>query len=338
MKHTIKQEILIRMSLIFLVVIISGMVTIIGMNQVRSRSQSIEQSMQINSLVLTAEKAHYGWVENLCSSIAMDTEFTGSKDYRTCVLGNWIYNSDFSSFKNSEVLRLVEEMKPIHQAIHESAQTILELKSTDPEAAKSAYLDETKVNVDNLVVILDQVAQIMQKQLAENQTSLFKAVSVTKVMSVTTIVIILIASIFMVLYVLVKIIKPLQVVTESSKNLSEGKLDFHIDISSQDEIGVLADSLNTSVQNLKIYLSDITKILQDMALGNFNTQSQIQYAGDFIQIQKAIETISTELSATMEQIYVSSSQVDAGSNQVAMGAQTLAQGATQQASEVDTLR
>ena len=131
--------------------------------------------------------------------------------------------------------------------------------------------------------------------------------------------------------------KPLQTVTESSRNLSQGNLNFHIDIDSEDEIGTLAESLNTSVQNLKMYISDITAVLNEMASGNLGSESKIQYVGDFVQIQKAIGMISHELSETMEQIHSSASQVDAGSNQVADGAQNLAQGATEQASEVDNL-
>jgi len=60
----------------------------------------------------------------------MGTEFTGSKDYRTCVLGNWFYSSDLSGV-DSRILELIEEMKPIHQAIHESAQIILEICRND---------------------------------------------------------------------------------------------------------------------------------------------------------------------------------------------------------------
>lgn len=67
MKHTIKQEVTIRIALIFIVVIISGIVTVSGMSKVRGYSKSTEQSTEIHSLVLTAQKAHYGWVENLCS-------------------------------------------------------------------------------------------------------------------------------------------------------------------------------------------------------------------------------------------------------------------------------
>ena len=82
MRHSIKQDIMIRIALIFLVVIVSGIVTISGMGKVRKYSKSTEEWTEIHSLVLTAEKAHYGWVENLCSAVAMGTEFTGSTDYK----------------------------------------------------------------------------------------------------------------------------------------------------------------------------------------------------------------------------------------------------------------
>ena len=108
-------------------------------------------------------------------------------------------------------------------------------------------------------------------------------------------------------------------------------------MNSSNEIGVLADSLNTSVKNLKLYISDISMVLDEIAAGNLGKESAIQYIGDFVQIQKAIETISDQFCNTMEQIHSSSSQVDSGANQVAVGAQSLAQGATEQASEVDNL-
>ena len=337
MKHTIKQEVTVRIALIFIVVIISGIVTVSGMSRIRGYSKSTEQSTEIHSLVLTAQKAHYGWVENLCSAIAMGTEFTGSKDYKTCVLGKWFYDSDLSTIDNAEIHQLIEEMKPIHQAIHESAQIILDMNQTDPEEAKRLYLEDTKVNVDQLVAILDKVGAITEAQVRENQSGLLKAVSGTEAISLGSIAITLIVCILLVLYVMSRIIRPLQTITESSRNLSEGNLDFHIDVNSSNEIGVLADSLNTSVKNLKLYISDISMVLDEIAAGNLGKESAIQYIGYFVQIQKAIETISDQFCNTMEQIHSSSSQVDSGANQVAVGAQSLAQGATEQASEVDNL-
>ena len=336
MKQSIKQQVLIRIALIFLVVIVSGILTISGMAKVRKYSESTEQSTAIHSLVLTAEKAHYSWVENLCSAVTLGTEFTGSTDYKGCVLGKWIYG-DASSVEDADILRLVEEMKPIHQAIHESATEILTINKTNPEQAHQMYLEDTKVNVNKLVALLEEVGAVTEKIVDENQIGLSSWVTKTEYMSVFTIVIILIVSIMLVMYVIGKIVKPIEVITESSRSLSEGKLDFQIDIKSRDEIGVLAESLNKSVQNLKLYISDIANVLQDMAAGNLASKSEIEYIGDFVQIQKAIDTITREQSNIMQQIHASASQVDSGANQVATGAQSLAQGSTEQASEVDNL-
>ncbi len=337
MRQSIKQQVMIRIALIFLCVIISGIVTISAMSKVRGYSRSTEQATHINSLVLTAEKAHYGWVENLCSAVTLGTEFTGSKDYKTCVLGNWFYNSDLSGIKDSEILRLMEEMKPIHQAIHESAQTILDMNETDPEQARQMYQQVTKVNVDNLVALLEQVASITEQQVADNQSGLSGWVYRTEVLVFFTVIAILIVSIWLFVYVMKRIVAPVQVITGASRNLADGRLDFQIDVNDNNEIGELSATLNTSVRNLKMYISDITKVLESLAAGNLASESEIEYIGDFVQIQKAIETISREQSSIMEQIRSSASQVDSGANQVAMGAQSLAQGSTEQASEVDNL-
>ena len=337
MRQSIKQQVMIRIALIFLCVIISGIATVSGMKKVRAYSESTERATQIHNLVLTAEKAHYSWVENLCSAVALGTEFTGSKDYKTCVLGNWFYNSDLSRIDNSEILRLMEEMKPIHQAIHESAQTILDMNATDPAQAQQMYTDITKANVTKLVALLDQVAELAEEQVADNQSGLFGWVSRTEVISIVTTLIVLIVSVLLMVYAIKGIVAPIQIITGASRNLAEGNLGFQIDVHDNNEIGELSETLNTSVKNLKMYISDITKVLEGLAAGNLASESEIEYIGDFVQIQKAIETIGREQSNIMEQIQASASQVDSGSNQVAMGAQSLAQGSTEQASEVDNL-
>jgi methyl-accepting chemotaxis protein len=336
MKRTIKQEVLIRVALVFLAVVFSGITTITSMSASRSYTRAMDQAVDINSLVLTAEKAHYGWVENLCSAVSMGTEFTGSKDYKGCVLGKWFYESDLSEV-DSRILSLIEEMKPIHQTIHESAQTVLDLNETDPDQAKEMYQNVVKANVNELVSILDQVSEITQGLVDDSQNSLNRSIYTTEVVSFVTMMLILLMNVLLVLLVVKRILVPIQTITESSRQLSEGKLDFQIDVKNQDELGQLADSLNTSVKNLKLYITDITEILNSIAEGDLGKESSITYIGDFVQIQTAISTISRQLNQTLSQIQSSANQVDSGANQVAIGAQSLAQGATEQASEVDNL-
>ena len=336
MKRTIKQEVLMRVALVFLAVIISGIVTVTSLNASRSYTKDIDQSVDIHTLVLTAQKAHYSWVENLCSAVSMGTEFTGSKDYRTCVLGKWFYSSDLSGV-DSRILELIEEMKPIHQAIHESAQTVLDLSVSDPAQARDMYQNTVKANVNQLVSILDEVAEITEGLVTDDQQNLRSAIDVTEAVSLVVLLAILFMNGLLVGLVIRKILVPIKDITESSRELAEGKLDFQIDVKSQDELGQLGEALNTSVKNLKLYITDISDVLDGIAQGDLGKESSITYIGDFVQIQTAIGTISEQLNHTLSQIHASANQVDSGANQVAVGAQSLAQGATEQASEVDNL-
>ncbi|MCI8430117.1 MAG: HAMP domain-containing protein [Lachnospiraceae bacterium] len=336
MKRTIKQEVLMRVALVFLAVIISGIVTVTSLNASRSYTKEMDQSVDIHTLVLTAQKAHYSWVENLCSAVSMGTEFTGSKDYRTCVLGNWFYSSDLSGV-DGRILELIEKMKPIHQAIHDSAQTVLDLSVTDPAQARDMYQNTVKANVSQLVEILDEVAAITEEQVSNNQSDLHRSINVTEIVSIVVLLLILFMNGLLVGLVVRRILVPIKDITESSRELAQGKLDFQIDVKSEDELGQLAGALNTSVKNLKLYISDISSVLDGIAQGDLGKESSITYIGDFVQIQTAIATISQQLNQTLSQIHASANQVDSGANQVAVGAQSLAQGATEQASEVDNL-
>lgn len=102
MKKSIKQEVLIRVALIFLVVIATVIMTVSGMKNITRFSENTKKQSETNALVLTAARAHYSWVENLCSAVTLGMEFTGSTDYRTCVLGKWLYG-DTSSIQDQEL-------------------------------------------------------------------------------------------------------------------------------------------------------------------------------------------------------------------------------------------
>lgn len=223
MKQSIKKQVLIRVALIFIVVIVSGIVTLSGMKQVRVSSRSTEQATQIHAVVLTAEKAHYGWVENLCSSVAFGTEFTGSTNYKTCVLGSWIYGSEIQEVEDERIHQLVKEMEPIHQAIHESANAIVEANKTDPQEAQRLYLEVTKANVEKLVSLLEEVGAITQEQVSANQKELEDWVLWSELISVFTVVVTLVSSVLLVIYVMKKIVNPIQVIMESSKGLAQGR-------------------------------------------------------------------------------------------------------------------
>ena len=131
--------------------------------------------------------------------------------------------------------------------------------------------------------------------------------------------------------------KPLKELSEETVRCSKGHLDVHIGYESQNEIGVLAKSLNSTFMSLRNVVSDISRILLEVAKGNVSLEKVREYQGDYKPISDALNTILNDLNGIFSEVRSSSDQVKAGAGQVSDGAQMLAQGATEQASSVEEL-
>lgn len=134
------------------------------------------------------------------------------------------------------------------------------------------------------------------------------------------------------------IIRPIEKMSFFAEKLSQGDLSERtLDIKSNDEIGVLSDSLQRMSITLRSYVMDISHNLELLSNGDMTGKSSLEYIGDFKPIQASLQHISESLSQTLAQIKQSAQQVDCSSDQVSSGAQALAQGAAEQASTVEEL-
>ena len=135
-----------------------------------------------------------------------------------------------------------------------------------------------------------------------------------------------------------KIISPMLTIRDHCLRLSEGDLSTQIELKEdQTELGMLVSGINTTQNNLKLYVLELTRLLNEMAQGNFTVQSSVQFKGDFIQINKSIESTLQNLNHTMAEIRNSAEQVSISANEVSLGAQDLANGATEQAGSIQEL-
>lgn len=131
---------------------------------------------------------------------------------------------------------------------------------------------------------------------------------------------------------------PIQKMSEMAAQLAEGNLGVQeLAVSSKDEIGLLAKSLQTMSINLQRYVGDISQQLTAMSQGDITAELDMEYIGDFAPIKEALQKISDSLNETLSLIGQSAQQVSSGANQVSAGSQTLAQGATEQADSIEQL-
>lgn len=134
--------------------------------------------------------------------------------------------------------------------------------------------------------------------------------------------------------------KPIKKVTEITNKLAEGELDVNIDMKSNDEIGVLAKSIESLTMRLKSYISYINEsvnVLDELADGNLVMELEHDYAGEFAKLKNALLHVSDTLKETIGKIKDSADSINMNAEHVSSGAQTLAQGTTEQASAIEEL-
>jgi methyl-accepting chemotaxis protein len=145
--------------------------------------------------------------------------------------------------------------------------------------------------------------------------------------------------IIMALRIIRSIVNPTNEVKEALDGFSKGNLSVPVQYEGNDELGQMCDALRISQSCLKGVIDDVSRLLGEMARGNFDvrTKDERMYVGDMGQMLQAIRGINRQLSDALMQIDQGADQVSADAEQVSTGAQSLAQGATEQASVVQQL-
>lgn len=134
------------------------------------------------------------------------------------------------------------------------------------------------------------------------------------------------------------IINPVDSVTERLVKLAEGDLKTPVEIiNTGNELAILSNNLNETIQSLNLYISDITRVLSQLSDGNLDIQTEASFTGDFVSLKESIDTIVRSLNETMTQMNSAADLVADHSDGTSQGAKNLADSTTDQASVLEEL-
>mgnify|MGYP003375112001 FL=1 len=137
------------------------------------------------------------------------------------------------------------------------------------------------------------------------------------------------------------IVVPLKQLTDVSIRLHEGDMSARFDISYEgaDEIGVMSASLRSAMEDLALYIKEISDILKDLAKGDLTKDSAeiTDFLGDFADIKDSFIFILKRFNSTLSEIQDSSDLVANSSHEIASASQALSEGASDQASAIEEL-
>lgn len=211
--------------------------------------------------------------------------------------------------------------------------------TTGMTEAERILVEECTPTLDKLVaqaLVLDDATSVLQDEtLAES----VKSTNQDIIIVVTLLIVAIILAFFISIKVTTSIVKPIKEVEGAAKNLSNGLIKNDLTYTGKDEIGVLVESFKVTFKALDAMISDLNRLMAEMAKGNFNvrTAAEEYYVGDFAPLLASIRKMNLNLSTTLSRINEASDQVASGSDQVSSGAQALSQGATEQASSIEQL-
>ncbi len=333
MKKSIKRSVGIRVAVALLAVLMFSVMMTVNILTIEGSQKQSASASDVLDRAQRAETAHYKWASNLSNALYAGTEFTGSIDPTTCVLGQWLYGE--AGTDNEKILQLRSQMEPLHKELHQSATQVLGWLDSNPSRAQSYYQTTIQQNLTQLVGMLDQVVEESTQINDACTAQMQRTIVMMHITSIVGLSLSLIALISLILYVLGQIIRPILAITRGSEPLQEGHLALKLNYHSDNELGMLAETLRKSMERIEEYVADINRIMGELSEGNFNVHTSVPYIGDFKSIELSIDSFTGNISNAFGYIQQAEQRVSGNAEQLSSSSQSLAQGATEQASELE---
>ncbi len=136
-----------------------------------------------------------------------------------------------------------------------------------------------------------------------------------------------------------RIAKPLAIVMDAAQNIAQGNMNVDLDVTVNNEIGMLADTFNFLKTNLSTLNEVLVNMLGKIAAGDWNVDigSTDIYVGDWKQLYKSVNDMTLSVRGALTQVSTSAAMISSSIDLVSNGAQALAEGTINQASSVDSL-
>ncbi|WP_320928602.1 methyl-accepting chemotaxis protein [Hungatella sp.] len=304
------------------------------MLKIVQNNKVVENLENEKTILLQAEIAHYEWKLQLNDAVNCGIDFKGQKDPTKCTFGQYIY----TDIKNDpDMQKFYQQAEPAHRELHALADKALKLSESNRNEALEFIRNDVDQSINSLSKILNKEISVKSAAVQAQFAAIHRLLMVIVIISLCAAVIIVFSVFNTYIYIEKKVIKPIAGFQAECRKLSEGKLDLIYDTRIPNEIGELGAIMNRSIGEIQTYIKAIEFGMTEFSKGNFTCVCPIQFQGDFVKIQRSIESFQKSMNDTLLQIDMAADQVEMGAVQVSNASQILAQGAAEQAASVEEL-
>jgi len=244
------------------------------------------------------EKAH-NTIEALNNKINDSQEYSSDKTQTEGLITS--YKNSFDALVNidSQIASLLKEMK------------------------QSA--DQAMTGSEKVAIAFTELAVQYSKAITANAK---KAITTIWVVGILSILTALILAYFFARSISIPMSKTVAMILAMEK----GHLATRLNLSRTDEIGQMANAMDTFADSLQ---NEVVANLKKLAAGDLTFEISPRDQQD--EIRNSIKTLGEDLGAIVSQIQIAGEQIASGSGQVSDSSQSLSQGATEQASSLEEI-
>ncbi len=277
--NSIRKQILSGYRHVILVMCLLVAVSLISLIQISRNYRVVSNNRDNQAATQSALAKHYEWLEKYNESILNGTEFKGSLDYNTCLLGQWLSGVSDSDLSDTVIRNALTEVQEPHKNMHMLASEILKLAENDRDAAYIRFTQELKPLTTKVIEGLDKISS-QYKDIA-NQAS-EKMDNLIFIMIVLNIVCALVGFVIALFYgtrSAKQISRPITAVAEWSEKLSVGadQIDFDHQIlkgNENNEIGSMIHSFQRMVDSIHENVEVVKRLAQGDMTVFVNIRSQ----------------------------------------------------------------
>ena len=277
--NSIRKQILSGYRHVILVMCLLVVVSLVSLIQISRDYRTVSSNRNNQAATQSALAKHYEWLEMFNQSILNGTEFEGSLDYNTCLLGQWMAAVNDSDLTDSTIRNTLTAIQDPHQEMHTLASDILELAKTDSSAAYARFTQDLKPLTKQVIDGLGKMSS--QYQTIANQASekMDKLIFIMIILNIVCALLVFIVALFYGNRSAKQISRPITAVAEWSEKLSIGadKIEFDQKVlkgNEDNEIGSMIHSFQRMVESIQENVDVVKRLAQGDMTVFVNIRSQ----------------------------------------------------------------
>ena len=334
--HSIRKQIMSGYRSVILIMCLLVVISLVSLIQIGRDYRLVSENRDNQAQTQSALAKHYEWLNLLTESIQNGTDFQGSLNPKTCLLGKWMEGISVSDIEDDTIRVTLASIQAPHQTMHTHASEIITLSETDRELAYTRFCDEIKPLTSQVISGLDKISSRYQEIASQASQNMDRLILIMIVLNVLSAVLGFLVALYYGTRSAKQISGPITAVAQWSEKLSLGadQIDFDqtiLDGNEDNEIGSMIQSFQRMVESIHSNVDVVKRLAEGDMTVFVNIRSQEDSLG------KHLYHLVQSNDFMFAKIIKIAMSVASASQHIAHASQTLADTATQQVASVNEL-